>query len=96
MRPSSARVEIQPIGRGATIALKGSCGSFVRSRSRGLVEHGLRPHSGNVGDDLRQRRPRAVLDGRRRFADVNEAGDSLVLGKADRRAEASVVGAPIR
>src|SRR5271166_6480154 len=31
-RPSSARVEIQPIGRGATIALNGSCGSLVLSR----------------------------------------------------------------
>jgi len=28
-----ARVEIQPIGRGATIALNGSCGSTLLSRA---------------------------------------------------------------
>ena len=33
--PSGPSVEIQPIGRGATIALKGSCGSTTRSRRPG-------------------------------------------------------------
>ena len=58
----SARVEIQPIGRGATIALNGSCGSSVLSRARGFVEHcasPLRPETGR--DDIGERRPRAIL-----------------------------------
>ena len=33
--PSGPRVDTQPIGRGATIALKGSCGSSSRSRACG-------------------------------------------------------------
>ena len=39
--PSASSVEIQPIGRGAMIALKGSCGSRARSRAARLVEHRL-------------------------------------------------------
>ena len=33
--PAASSVEIQPIGRGATIALNGSCGSRARSRAPG-------------------------------------------------------------
>ena len=41
-----------------------------------------------------KRRARAILDRRRRPADVNEPGDALVVGKADRGAKPAVVGHP--
>jgi hypothetical protein len=59
---------------------------------RRRIEH--RDSLRKAGHDFGKRRPRAVLDRRRRPADVDEAGDPLMLGEADGGPKPGVIGGP--
>ena len=90
-RPSRARVDSHHRTRGDNrlerVTQAARCAFICR------VVH--QPYLTGTRHDLREPRTGAILDRRRRPADVNEAGDSLMFGKADRRAKALIVSRPL-